>query len=158
MLNLQGAASDQTRAEDRRALSPFFAATREREFGCPECDVLFVYCVVTSDGHIEGTPSSLAQLVSTSGARIVVVASDNSADNYRARFTGKNSAVNLVLTVERRGAHFAVFFERLFRLMKNGESMPEAWVQLAPQVPGMDHVACPGCIFVCGAGDLRLKW
>lgn len=158
MLNLQGGASDQARAEDRRALNSLFAFIREREFDCPQCDALLVYCTVNPDGQMKGTQNTLAQLVSISGARIVVVASDNPASNYGARFIGKELAINLVLTVDRRGTYFSIFFERLFRLMKSGESMSQAWVQLAPQVPGMAHAACPACMFMCGAENARLKW
>ena len=49
---------------------------------------------------------------------------------------GDNPPINLVITFHRNGKDFARFFRSLFQLMWAGKSMPMAWVQLAPQIPG----------------------
>lgn len=38
-----------------------------------------------------------------------------------------------------------------------GNSMPVAWVQLAPQVPGHPHADLPETIFACELGQLAIK-
>lgn len=157
-LNLKGAASEQILAEDRSALASMFSAVQESSTTPPPCDVLFIYCDVGSDGRISGTTAGLRDIIRDSGARVVVVASENLGESYiaSAKKTGYGHA-NLVLTLDRRGAVFSGFFSRLFAQMMKGTSMPMAWVKLAPQIPGHDHADCPGTIFAAEAGQIAFK-
>jgi hypothetical protein len=142
-LNLKGAAGHQILAEDRSALASMFRATEESAPNPPPCDVLFIYCDIGLDGRISGTSAGLRDLIRDSGARVVVVASENPSQSYiaAAKRTSYGRA-NLVLTLERRGAVFPAFFNRLFSQMMKGTSMPLAWVKFAPQIPGHDHADC----------------
>jgi hypothetical protein len=63
----------------------------------------------------------------------------------------------LVLTINRKGVAFATFFRRLFEDMSNGISMPDAWVKLAPQIPGHDSPDCPDSFFACEIGPVTLE-
>lgn len=157
-LNLKGAASEQILAEDKSALASMFSAIQESWSTPPPCDVLFIYCDVGSDGRISGTTAGLRDIIRDSGARVVVVASENSGESYiaSAKKTGYGHA-NLVLTLDRRGAVFSTFFSRLFAQMMKGTSMPMAWVKLAPQIPGHDHADCPEAIFSAEAGQIAFK-
>jgi hypothetical protein len=157
-LNLKGAASEQILAEDKSALGSMFSAIQESSSTPPPCDVLFIYCDISSDGRISGTTAGLRDIIRNSGARVVVVASENSGESYiaSAKKTGYGHA-NLVLTLDRRGAVFSTFFSRLFDQMMKGTSMPVAWVKLAPQIPGHDHADCPGAIFSAEAGQVAFK-
>ncbi len=157
-LNLKGTAGEQILAEDKRALAPMFSAVEETSTTPPPSDVLFIYCDIGPDGRISGTTAGLRDIIRDSGARVVVVASENPSEGYiaSARKTGYGHA-NLVLTLNRRGAVFSAFFSRLFSQMMKGTSMPMAWVKLAPQIPRHDHADCPGAIFSAEAGQIVFK-
>lgn len=157
-LNLKGAAADQILAEDKGALASMFGAVQESSASPPPCDVLFIYCDIGGDGRISGTGAGLRDIIRDSGARVVVIASENPTQGYiaAAKKTGYGQA-NLVMTLDRRGAVFSAFFSRLFALMMRGTSMPIAWVKLAPQIPGHDHPDCPGSIFAAEAGQIAFK-
>lgn len=157
-LNLKGAACEEIMAEDKSAIRSMFSSIQESATAPPLCDVLFIYCDIGPEGEIAGTTATLRDIIRNSGARVVVVASDNSDASYIASAKKKGYArVNLVMTLDRRGAVFSSFFRRLFEQMRDGTSMPMAWVKLAPQIPGHDHVDSPGTIFVAGAGHISFK-
>jgi len=157
-LNLKGTAGEEILAEDKSALASMFSTTQKSSTTPPLCDVLFIYCDIGWDGRISGTTAGLRDLIRDSGARVVVVASENPRESYlaSAKKTGYGHA-NLVLTLERRGAVFSPFFNRLFAQMMKGTPMPVAWVKLAPQIPGHDHKDCPGTIFAAEAGQIAFK-
>jgi hypothetical protein len=155
-LNLKGTAGEQILAEDKSALASMFSTVQESSTTPPPtCDVLFIYCDIDSNGRIACTTAGLREIIRDSGARVVVVASENDGDNYMAS-ADKNGFghANVVLTLNRSGPVFPTFFSRLFRDMMNGTTMPMAWVKLAPQIPGHDHPDCPGTIFSAGAGQI----
>jgi hypothetical protein len=145
-------------SEDRAAFGPLFSSVVESNGAPPRCDVLLVYCEIEVGGAIAGSPLSLRQIIRDAGARVVIVATDNHPDRYMeaARPAGYGAA-NLVMTLERKGDGFAAFFGKLFALMFRGVSMPVAWVQLAPQIPGLDHTGGPESIFACEVGQLAFK-
>ena len=159
MLNLKGAEGAVLAEADKAALKPVFAVCEESTQGPPpKCDVLFLYADLSSDGQIVHPGIGLRELVLASGAVIVVVASENTGEAYTASGMGRDfGRVNLVMTISRQGDAFSHFFSALFGKMKRGASMPVAWNQLAPQVPGMDHADCPATIFACGAGQVRFR-
>ncbi len=157
-LNLKGAEGEQILAEDKKAFASMFSTVQESSTTPPLSDVLFIYCDIDADGRISGTSAGLRDITRDSGARVVVVASENPSEGciVSAKNTGYGHA-NLVLTLDRRGGAFSTFFSRLFAQMMKGTSMPMAWVKLAPQVPGLDHADCPGAIFSAEAGQIAFK-
>ena len=68
---------------------------------------------------------------------MVVVATPNSGRSYSvaANRNEQLARANLMMTIDRKGEAFAHFFRRLVADMKQGTSMPRAWVKLAPQTP-----------------------
>ncbi len=146
------------KAADRAAIAPFFSVILDSISEIPVCNVLFLYCEFEPDGSISGSDRGLREIIRDSGAVVAVTASANKADNIVAAGKTKGYGMaNLVLTLDRRGEVFPKFFQRLFALMKNGVSMPVAWVKIAPQIPGHEHPDCPGAIFACEVGQLTFK-
>lgn len=157
-LNLKGASAAEALAADRRMLSPIFNSTEEGFGAPPRCDVLFVCCDIERDGRIVGVEAGLRDLIREAGARVVVVASENDGTGcISSTRTASHGRANLVLTLDRKGPVFTLFFTRLFGEMMNGVSMPRAWVKLAPQIPGHEHGDCPDAIFLAGSGQLAFK-
>ena len=158
LLDLSGGANVSDVVTDRATLGSLFYFVSESTSWPPKCDVLFVYCQIEDDGRIRGSKSGLRDLIRESGALIPVVASENNAESCLAasQKTGYGSA-NLVLTVGRREELFGPFFHRLFSAMKQGTSMPLAWVQLAPQIPGRDHPDVPNTLFLCEVGQIAFR-
>lgn len=68
-----------------------------------------------------------------------------------------NGRANLVMTLERKGATFAQFFYDLFSKMFAGTTMPMAWVQLAPQIPGANHENVPSTIFAAEVSHIVFR-
>ena len=147
-LNLIGAAARPLIEEYRAALVGLFSGEVNSERDPPLCDVLFVYANVLRNGVIEGSFGSFREITDRTNASIVVFASENDPKGYIAGGSPSGSRrVNLVMTLERKGRNFGDFFAKLFRAMKSGTTMPMAWVQLAPQIPGKSHEDCPSTIF-----------
>jgi hypothetical protein len=156
ILNLKNDAAASFVAEDSDALVPVLGQPRLSTNSVPKCDVLFIYCDIGPDGRVSKSKQGLAEIVRESEASIVVVATDNTSGAYTA--AGKHlarSGANVVLTLNRKGGNFPIFYSRLFTEMQSGESMPSAWVKLAPQIPGFEHPDCPGGFVVLGAGQLK---
>jgi len=157
-LNLKGADGEALVEADTRALQSVLGVAERSTLIPLKCDVLFVYCDISSDGRIATSGMSLGDLVRSSGATILVVASENPGPMYIAcNKTGPFGRVNLVMTLNRRGERFARFFTRLFEDMKRGTSMPLAWVKLASQNPNVDDPEVPGTIFACMAGQVSFR-
>jgi hypothetical protein len=158
VLNLMGNRASGLIGEDLEALTPLFGKAAQSTVGAPACDVLFVYARVQDSGVVDGSKGGLREIIRDSGAKIVVVATENTADAYIAGALKKPyGSANLVMTLERRGTRFPTFFARLFKMMFAGETMPVAWVKLAPQIPGVDHEDTPGTIFAAEAGQVTFK-
>jgi hypothetical protein len=154
-LNLLGEEGDQLLEQDRPALAPLFSTVREsRDLPPPACDVLVVYTDLGYDGNLFATEVGLRYLLRKSGARILIVASENKGENsiVAAQEAG-HSRANLVLTLGRKDGAFPAFFSRLFTQMKAGTPMPEAWSQLAPQTPEQERET-PGTIFLAEGGPI----
>lgn len=148
-------------AADRALLEPIFDCVTQSADDIPACDVLFIYCALNEDGAVVGAKVRLPKILSKSGAIIAVVASENSATAYEAAMKDPLGQTviseNLVLTLNRRGDAFGRFFHRLFTLMRDGKSMPVAWVKVAPQHPGQDQPENPDTIFVAAAGQVGFE-
>jgi hypothetical protein len=145
-------------AADKSALQDVFPSPEESSRDVPQCDVLFLYANLSEDGRVEGYARGLREIIRDSGAKAVVVASENCQDSCtKAGARKPYGHANIVITFARRGEAFPRFFGELFAKMQKGASMPGAWVQLAPQVPSNEHSDCPSTIFLCEAGHLRFK-
>jgi len=155
LLNLAGAPAAPLLVEDRAALVPLLGPARESDGPPPRCDVLFLYCEIEPDGQVRNSSLGLRELIRETGAKIVVVASENDAARYilAGRQVGYGRA-NLVMTLARNGPAFTRFFRRLFEKMLAGATMPMAWVQLAPQAPGPPRQDVPSTIFACELGQI----
>ena len=148
LLNLMGSSVETLLKEDKAALSPLFSSIEQSDVNPPVCDVLLIYGHVEKDGRFANHSEGLRDIIRTSNAPIVIVASENDSQSYIAagKRTGYGQA-NLIMTLERKTTAFASFFSQLFEMMYKGKSMLIAWVELAPQIPGATHDNCPETIF-----------
>jgi len=158
VLNLLGPQGAALASADLKALGPLFGKAVESSSAPPQCDVLLLYARISDAGKVARSDLGLREIIRDSGARVVIVASENSGDAYTACApeTGYGKA-NLVMIMEREGDNFSKFFVRLFKKMFEGTTMPMAWVQLAPQIPGAKHTDVPGAIFDAEAGQVTFR-
>lgn len=158
ILNLSGVNSKQLVESDADFLRSLFADVQVVDLATPTCDVLFLYAELTAEGAVLGSAQGLREIIRDSGAKVVVVASANPGGHYiKAGKPKSYGRANLVMTLDRRGDAFGRFFFALFSKMKQGVSMPSAWVELNPQVPGREQYDCPGTIFACEIGPLTFR-
>lgn len=93
--------------------------------------------------------------VSAAGPKLLILAANNSGDAYVAAFRDIASMpFNVAMAIERDGATFWRFIHRLFDLMFHGRTLPAAWAELAPQIPGHAHPDVPSMICRMGGGQL----
>lgn len=155
--NLAGPGFDELVAQDAQALGPLFMRSRVgKPHQIPSAEVLFVYTHLNEDGTIRGPKAvGVRQIVQTTHAAIVVVASPNSPESIRNAIglRGPKSA-NLVFTLERNGEGFPRFFRALFEKMQAGEDMLSAWAALAPQHPGANAPDAPSTMLVAEGGRI----
>lgn len=148
-LNLSGHAGAALMDLDQRALGPLFSQVRvSHELPPPQCEVLFVYCDMIADGASSRAVTSPRDLIKAAGACVAVFASENDGNAYIKRM-GKRTdwGANIVMVLNRNGDRFAAFFRQLFTAMFEGQSMPTAWVRLAPQGNSPKHAENPSSIF-----------
>ena len=156
ILDLSAGCCSSLISEDKEAISGLFASLHESKADVPQCDVLFIYATLTEGGRVAGCARSLREIIRDAGAKVVVVASENTRDSCSNAGARKPyGQANLVITFSRRGEAFARFFRDLFTKMKQGSAMPAAWVSLAPQNPSSAHLDCPITIFLCEIGQVR---
>ena len=65
--------------------------------------------------------------------------------------------MNVVLTLDRKDQDFVNFLDRLFEQISKGETLPMAWHNIAPQIPGQEHKNIPETLAVMGAGSISLQ-
>jgi hypothetical protein len=142
-------------AFDRRSLEGLFRSARSAPYPeIPKCNVLFLYLRLRDDGSIVGASEPLRDLIGRAGSQVAVVASENSSSQYVKAAAGRPGArANLVMTLERKGEHFARFFAALFVRMNEGATMEDAWLELSPQVQGSSSL--PDTIFSCELPAVR---
>lgn len=158
LLDISGGQSVSEVNADRETLGGLFDEVFVSTSKPPKCDVLLLYCSIETDGRIRGSELGLRELIRESGAPVVIVASENTAEQYHAAAKKKDYGhANLVMTIGRRGEVFGQFFHKLFSAMKGGTSMPLAWVKLAPQIPGKDHPDCPISLMLCEVGQIAFR-
>jgi hypothetical protein len=149
LLNLAAEKTSGFAKTDAAWLSRLFKRVVISDSVVPSCDVLFVYADITENGIISGSKLGLREIIRDSGAKIVVVASQNPPENYiRAGTPRPYGQANLVMTLDRCGTAFERFFEALFLRMQAGAAMSDAWVDLNPQTNEPNFEA-PQTIFAC---------
>jgi len=155
-LNLCGEAGARLLEADKRSLGPLFSQTKVSDrLPPPQCDVLFIYCTLSPQPDASEPVAAPRDLIKSARACVAVFASENDGNVYINRM-GKRSdwGANIVMVLSRNGDTFASFFQRLFTAMFEGQSMPMAWVQLAPQGPSAKHDENPSSIFAAEAGHV----
>jgi hypothetical protein len=127
-------------------------------------DIVHLFCDVSPEGNIidrhgSGTAATiLIERCCDSDAKLLWVASSNRPEGYIKGFNSAGKRLNLVLTIERNGPCFPSFLESLLRKMSAGETMPVAWVSIAPQTPSDPRIQdLPVCIFVAGRARAKLR-
>jgi len=122
----------------------------------PRCNVL---CTFDAAGHIAGRSSSLREVIKTAGAHVAVLASEtptglmSKPDFGKSLSAGADWPSNIVITLNRNGAHFGAFFRALFTQMQAGVTMLLAWVALAPQRP-VQSADGPAIVCLMQAGHI----
>jgi hypothetical protein len=90
--------------------------------------------------------------------KLLWLAGENRPEGYVKGFKAAGRSLNLVLTIDRKSSSFSNFLENLLRKMSAGETMPVAWVSLAPQNSNDPrNQEAPACIFAAGRGGVRLR-
>ena len=159
ILRLDAGVVDSLVTMDRAALAPLFADVREGSVVPPSCDVLMIYGDLDSSGRFVNGGAALRDLIRDSGAKVVVIATENADERYtKAALPAGHGQANLVLTLARKGNATPRFLSQLFAAMGQSVPMEEAWVQLAPQdVDDPANAAGPELLFVQEIGPLWFK-
>jgi hypothetical protein len=151
LMNLGGEEYAALLNEDRSALGSLFDnVVVSADGNVPQCNVLFLYANVASDGSIPGaSESSVRRLAARAGASLLVVASNNPSEHIVAanKLPGPRYA-SLVFTIDRNGDGFGRFFKEIFTLMKAGKTMPMAWAKIAPQHESVMPKYAPATVFL----------
>lgn len=125
-------------------------------------DIVHLLCDVTTNGTItdtngeEITGTALIQRCCDQNVKLLWSGGENPAERYIKGFGARGKRLNLVMTLKRKGANFPTFLDKLLSKMACGDTMPVAWNDLCPQVPGSDHPDAPESIFFAGRGRVRL--
>jgi hypothetical protein len=136
------------------SVSDFFDFIRGKTF-----DIVHLFAEVKPNGTIQDVSGyEFLGNLSQAETKLVIFATDNSGDKYIAFFPqAKDKSIkpmNAVMTLDRKGDLFPKFFKSLFGFMASGDTMPQAWVKLAPQNPNIEHNA-PETIFSAGFGSVK---
>lgn len=128
-------------------------------------DIVHLFCEIDKDGNLIGENDSrlkgglLLEACSKANVKLLVIANNNPSSYIKA-FTGANTPqslrLNLVMTLDRKGDNFPTFLESLLQRMSKGMTMPMAWVELAPQIPGKPQANMPDTMFSAGRGEVKL--
>lgn len=138
-------------------VSDFFNFISDKHF-----DIVHLFTDVLLNGTIQNASGYyFLENLSEAKTKLVIFASDNPADCYIAFYPKSHDnsikPMNAILTIERKGELFPKFFKSLFELMANGDTMPQAWVKLAPQNPHANaaEATMPGAIFIAGFASVK---
>jgi hypothetical protein len=156
--NIAGPALGTMAMADFAALSPLFARSNFPPAGkIPKTPILFLYALLNEDGSLQGLNTGIRQIAQATGAKMLVIASEIPSGSIlmnAMKFPGPKIA-NIIFTNNRNGAGFSRFFKEMFKLMRDGAQMMEAYVRLSPQ-GGQQEAWLPGTLCVAEAGKLAL--
>jgi hypothetical protein len=125
-------------------------------------DIVHLLCDVTPNGTItdtnceEITGTELIQRCCDQNVKLLWCGSDNPPERYIKGFGARGKRLNLVMTLNRKGPNFPGLLQKLVSQMAYGNTMPVAWNDLCPQIPGSDHQDAPESIFFAGRGGVKL--
>jgi len=120
-------------------------------------DIVHLLCDVSGEGEIRDAESNslvaddLVEKCVRTNVKLLWLASDNGGKAYMDNFHLKGKPLNVVMTIDRKGSSFPEFLEKLLFRMFYGDTVPVAWVDLAPQIPGLNHPNLPGDDLRCRA-------
>lgn len=127
-------------------------------------DVVHLFADVSAAGIISGADGTnclgteLIDSCCDAGVKLLWIASGNHPDGYIKGFRAKGKPLNLVMTIDRKGSGFSIFLAKLLSKMAAGETMPGAWVAIAPQAPKNPHASdMPATIFAAGNGSAKFR-
>jgi len=107
-----------------------------------------------ASGHeIMGT--ELVQRCCDQDVKLLWLASDN-PPGYTKGLGVRGKRLNLVMTLQRKGANFPNSLKEILSRMAYRETMPIAWHDICPQIPGSEHKRAPESIFFAGRGGVKL--
>lgn len=122
-------------------------------------DILHLFVKINSDGTIDGKSiPEIMEFLALKKLKLIIFARDVSSDTFDEAFGAEKTdsiEINFVVTLDRRGKNFRLFFGDLFSLMNDGESFISAWVELAPQSEGSWMDQQPSTIAVPNGGDFK---
>jgi hypothetical protein len=139
---------------------PSIQALLERLEG--KYDIVHLFVDVTETGTLrdsrghEITGTELIRRCCDQDVKLLWSASENPPDRYVKGFAARGKRLNLVMTLQRKGASFPSFLENILSRMALGETMPVAWSAICPQIPRSDRNDAPESIFFAGRGGVRL--
>jgi len=125
-------------------------------------DIVHLICDVTENGTIcdttghEITGTELIQRCCDQDVKLLWVAGDNPPERYIKGFGARGKRLNLVMTLKRKDVNFPNFLQKLLSQMAYGQTMPVAWNDICPQIPGSVHPDSPESIFFAGRARVRL--
>jgi hypothetical protein len=107
-------------------------------------DVVHLFCEIDEGGRLAAdadswlSGSELLDACREGDVKLLFIANDNPGEGYLKAFSGEgiSRGLDFVSTINRNGESFGLFLEGLLRKMSSGETLPVAWVSLAPQIPG----------------------
>jgi hypothetical protein len=126
------------------------------------CGVIHLFCSLSPVGdflNVSGATISGTRFIEEcckQGVKLLWVANGNPSDSYVKGFHAAGKPINLIMTLERHEGNFSQFLEELIRRVSSGQTMPVAWVSLAPQTKGQWQHALPECIFFAGNPSVKL--
>ncbi len=160
-----------TAQADKSSYAKFYSSTSEGSFDriatlleaiVRGYDIVHLFCGVSPDGSIVDTTgyavsgTALIKTCYESGVKLVWIASANEPDGYIKGFKPQGARMNLVMTISR--TNFSSFLENLLSKMSAGQTMPAAWVAIAPQnAHDPRQQGLPECIFSAGRGSVILR-
>jgi hypothetical protein len=120
-------------------------------------DIVHLLGEVAGDQKIMGLGQTGEQLIAdcaAAGVQMLWIASDNPPQVYIDGFHTNGLPMNLIMTLQRHGAIFGTFLEKLLAGTRAGEAIGLTWVRLCPQgIPGPTNPDTPATIFAMGAPD-----
>jgi len=125
-------------------------------------DLIHLIVDVSEKGEIIDKNKSIIRLndlisqVQHGKSKYLFFAKENEYVSYEVGTKNMEFSINLVMTLNRNGGDFGVFFKSLFDKISSGKTMPVAWNELAPQIPNANHEHVPGTLCVMGAGNVIL--
>lgn len=114
--------------------------------------------LLTDSGNATLVGTELIQKCCERDVKLLWIANDNMSDDYVEGFRPKDGSLslNLVMTLSRNGPRFDGFLDKLLSRISGGETLPVAWVALAPQAEGPWQQDLPGCMFFAGRAGVKL--